>query len=64
LIANAIAWLAAEHAQHQDAWIYLLLAVLTAFIGYLAARTAVALGHRSLLPSPDLSTTATGPPAA
>ena len=64
LIGNAIAWLAAEHAQHQDAWIYLLLAVLTAFIGYLAARTVVAAAHRSLLPGPDRSTIANGLRAA
>jgi tellurite resistance protein len=63
MIGNAIAWLAAEHARQQNGWTYLLLAGLTAFIGYLATRTVIALAHRSFLPRPDLTAVPMGLPA-
>jgi tellurite resistance protein len=52
---NVIAWLAAEHTTHQDAWTYAVLAVITAFLGFLAGRTVVVLARRQFLPRPDLT---------
>ena len=46
---NLIAWLAAEHAPQRDTCTYLLLAVITAFIGFLTARTALALVRGTFL---------------
>ncbi len=51
---NVVAWLAAEHTTHQDAWTCAVLAVITAFLGYLAGRTVVALS-RQFLPRPELT---------
>lgn len=47
---NAIAWLAAEHVDSHHVLAYVLLATSTAFIGYLATRTARALVRRDFLP--------------
>jgi tellurite resistance protein len=51
---NAILWLNVEHAQHADAWTYLLLTAVTTFIGYLAVRTLIRLLHHDFLPRPSL----------
>jgi tellurite resistance protein len=51
---NAILWLNVEDAQHRDVWTYLILAIITAFIGYLAVRTLIRLIHRDFLPRPNL----------
>ncbi len=51
-VGNAILWLAAEHVAGQAAWTCLLLAAITAFIGYLAVRTVRAMVHDTFLPRP------------
>lgn len=51
--ANAITWLAVEHVPGGDAWTYAFLAAITAFVGYLAARTVAALAHHGFLPRRD-----------
>jgi tellurite resistance protein len=52
-IGNTILWLPVEHAPYRVAWTYLLLAVVTGFIGYLAARTVIALARGQFLPQPE-----------
>lgn len=54
-IGNAIGWLAAEHTDHAAIWTDLLLAIITAFVGYLVVRTVVALARHSFLPRPVLA---------
>jgi tellurite resistance protein len=51
-VGNAIAWLAAEHVAGRIVWTYLLLTAITAFIGYLAIRTARAIAHDTFVPRP------------
>ena len=53
-VGNAITWLAVEHVNHQPLWTYLLLTVITTLIGYLAARTLIALARRTFLPTESL----------
>ena len=52
VFAVGIQWLAVEGVPQQRLLTYVLLAVVTAVIGVLAARTASALAHRRYLPRP------------
>ena len=54
-VGNAITWLAIERVDEQQLWTYALLTVITTFIGYLAARTVIALATHSFLPRPSLT---------
>ena len=47
---NAIIWLGVEHTPDRSTWTYLLLAAITAFIGWLAIRTIIAVAHHRFLP--------------
>jgi len=49
-VTNAILWLRVEHVAHENVWTYGMLGVLTAFIGYLVARTAIRLARHDFLP--------------
>lgn len=52
VFVDGIRWLAAEHVPHRLGWTYVLLAIISAAMAALAARTAYALGKRTFLPTP------------
>ena len=57
-------WLQALHPAGATTWQYVLLAMITAFIGAIALRTVVAIARRQLLPRPAPARTELAPVAA
>ena len=61
-VGNAVIWLGVEHTPHRGTWTYLLLAAITAFIGWLAIRTINAVAHHRFLPRPAPAAVVPGEP--
>jgi tellurite resistance protein len=61
-VSDAVGWLAVEHAAHRVVWTCLLLGGITVFVGYLSARTLIALLRHSFLPRPNLTVVTTAEP--